>query len=99
MAIGDFRGIYDWVCALCCGDHVNHGRSRFNYSDWTKSDANHARELLTNACSLTREREVPLTSCLLMHGAARLSDADIETLCKRTVSVLQDSGGGKSGSR
>jgi hypothetical protein len=80
-------------------DHVNHGRSHFNYSDWAKYDANQTRELLTNACSLAREREMPLTSYLLMHRGARLSDADIETLCKWTASVLQDPGGGKSGSR
>ncbi len=80
-------------------DHVTHGRSHFNYSDWAKYDANQTKELLTNACSLAREREMPLTSYLLMHRAARLSDADIETLCKWTASVLQDAQGGKSGSR
>jgi hypothetical protein len=68
-------------------DHVNHGRSHFNYSDWSRYDAAEAGRLLTEACRLAREQEMPLSSYLLMHRHARLSPADIEALCSWTANL------------
>jgi hypothetical protein len=66
-------------------DHVNHGRSHFNYSDWSRYDAEESRRLLTAACRLTREQEMPLSSYTWMHRQARLSPADIEAICDWTA--------------
>lgn len=66
-------------------DHVNHGRSHFNYSDWSRYDAEESRRLLTAACRLTREQEMPLSSYTWMHRQARLNAADIEAICHWTA--------------
>jgi Haem-binding domain len=65
-------------------DHVNHGRSHFNYSEWSRYDEAEATRLLTNACRLAREREMPLSSYTLMHRKARLTRADVDALCSWT---------------
>jgi hypothetical protein len=62
-------------------DHVNHGRSHFNYSDWARYSPEEGRTLLKNSCDLARESEMPLASYALMHRSAKLSRADVETLC------------------
>jgi hypothetical protein len=62
-------------------DHVNHGRSHFNYSDWTRYPPEEGRKLLKNSCDLARETEMPLASYALMHRSSKLSAADVETLC------------------
>jgi hypothetical protein len=62
-------------------DHVNHGRSHFNYSDWARYSPEEARKLLKNSCDLARQSEMPLASYALMHRSAKLSRADVETLC------------------
>ena len=68
-------------------DHVNHGRSHFNYSDWARYDAGEADRLFAKACSLVRDRRMPLTSYTWMHPSARLSDADVAALCAWTDTV------------
>ncbi len=67
-------------------DHVNHGRSHFNYSEWSKYDASEKRNLLKQACALTRKGEMPLPSYLRMHDAA-MTSTDIEILCGWTRSI------------
>jgi len=62
-------------------DHVNHGRSHFNYSDWARYSPQEARNLLKDTCQLARESAMPLASYALMHRSAKLSQADVETLC------------------
>ena len=70
-------------------DHVNHGRSHFNYSDWAKYDETEARRLLKNACAMARKDEMPLPSYLRAHDEARLNDADVAALCDWTDGVLR----------
>ena len=62
-------------------EHVNHGRSHFNYSDWTRYDRRRQASMLEGSCELARRGAMPLPSYLLMHSAARLSPVEIETLC------------------
>ena len=66
-------------------DHVNHGRSHFNYSDWSRYDAEEGRRLLATACRLAREQEMPLASYTWMHRQATLSPADVDALCAWTT--------------
>ena len=70
-------------------DHVNHGRSHFNYSDWARYDETEARRLLKNSCDMARKDEMPLPSYLRLHNEARLSDADVAALCDWTDSILR----------
>jgi hypothetical protein len=62
-------------------DHVNHGRSHFNYSEWNRYEPAEAARLLKNACDLAREQAMPLTSYTWIHRRARLSRADVEAIC------------------
>lgn len=70
-------------------DHVNHGRSHFNYSDWAKYDQLESRRLLENACAFARKQTMPLNSYLVMHRGARLTDLDVVALCDWTESAVR----------
>jgi hypothetical protein len=62
-------------------DHVDHGRSHFNYSQWAAYAPADARRLLEGTCELAREGGMPLPSYLRMHAGARLTADDVATLC------------------
>lgn len=61
--------------------HVNHGRSHFNYSDWSQYPLAEADRLFEKTCTLARKRSMPLRSYTWMHREAWLTEADIEALC------------------
>lgn len=61
--------------------HVREGRDRFNYSEWTTYDSDEQDKLLGGVCTLAKKGRMPLPSYLLIHRSARLSQADIATLC------------------
>lgn len=62
-------------------DHVNHGRSHFNYSDWAQYDREETRRLIESSCKFARDYSMPLPSYLRMHREARLTPQDIDALC------------------
>ena len=62
-------------------DHVNHGRSHFNYSEWATYPPDEAAKLLKGTCELAQKGEMPLPSYLPMHRGARLSPQDVAALC------------------
>ena len=62
-------------------DHVNHGRSHFNYSDWAQYGRDDATRLLKNVCDLSRQQAMPMPSYLVMHRSARLTDLEVVALC------------------
>ncbi|MEO5898141.1 MAG: heme-binding domain-containing protein [Vicinamibacterales bacterium] len=63
-------------------DHVNHGRSHFNYSQWAKYSAEDVERLLKASCDLARKGAMPIPSYLRMHADAALSPADVEAVCR-----------------
>jgi hypothetical protein len=70
-------------------DHVDSGRRHLNFSAWlprdtAKSPAEYTRERFEAICKQVQSHEMPLTSYLLVHRAARLSQDDIETICQWT---------------
>ena len=68
-------------------EHVNHGRSHFNYSQWAAYDQARRATLLDRTCALAKGGDMPLGSYRLMHSSARLSPADIDVLCRWTKAV------------
>jgi len=70
----------NWLVA----NHVHHGREHFNYSSWVSYDEDDQDKFLGKMCNLAQRRRMPLPSYLLMHRDAKLSDADIKTLCDWT---------------
>jgi hypothetical protein len=69
-------------------DHVDHGRSHFNYSNWAKYEPDEAASLLEDTCELARKGKMPLPSYLWMHGNARLAPGDVEQICAWTKTTL-----------
>lgn len=65
-------------------EHVNHGRTHFNYSQWGTYTRDQQSSLLEQSCSLSSTRDMPLGSYRLMHSSARLTPADVEVLCRWT---------------
>ena len=65
-------------------DHVDHGRSHFNYSNWARYSTDDAAKLLKESCELARKGAMPMPSYLWMHANARLTPADVDTLCAWT---------------
>ncbi|HEX8189004.1 MAG TPA: heme-binding domain-containing protein [Pyrinomonadaceae bacterium] len=62
-------------------DHVNHGRRHLNFSRWGDYDRRRADYLLNDICRTARSGFMPLDSYTLVHRGARLSPADVKTLC------------------
>jgi len=66
-----------WMLA----SHVNAGRDRMNYSEWSTYDSDDQDKFLSGMCSLPKKGRMPLPSYLWIHRDAKLSDADVKTLC------------------
>jgi hypothetical protein len=66
-------------------DHVNHGRRHLNFSRWGEYDRRDAGELLEGICLTTKGGSMPLGSYTIVHRGARLTPADVKTLCDWTV--------------
>ncbi|MGB2715882.1 MAG: heme-binding domain-containing protein, partial [Vicinamibacterales bacterium] len=62
-------------------DHVNHGRSHFNYSDWARYNAKDADRLVKKSCEFARDGSMPLPEYARMHSETRLSPEDVTALC------------------
>ena len=54
-------------------DHVNHGRSHLNFSDWARYGAEEADDLLGSIAEEVRDGEMPLTSYTLLHPEAKIT--------------------------
>jgi len=66
--------------------HVDHGRRNFSMSDWGTYPSKKAVRKLGEICEQVKKGDMPLKSYLLLHPAAKLSDADRKTLCDWTES-------------
>jgi hypothetical protein len=62
-------------------DHVNHGRRHLNFSKWGEYDRREANNHLRDICRTAKSGFMPLDSYTLVHRGARLSTADVRTLC------------------
>jgi heme-binding protein len=60
---------------------VREGRDHFNYSEWTSIDPDDQDKLLGGVCTLARRGRMPQWQYLLLHRGAKLSPADVTTLC------------------
>lgn len=65
-------------------DHVNSGRSHLNFSEWGKLDKREADKKLEEMCEEVSDKLMPIDSYTWIHRSAKLSDADIRTLCDWT---------------
>jgi hypothetical protein len=61
---------------------VDAGRGQLNFSRWGEYNPFDRADLLDKMCDLATKRKMPLWPYRLLHGDARLSDADVTALCR-----------------
>lgn len=62
-------------------DHVDHGRSHLNFSEWGKYTRDEKRTALGQFCELVTEGWMPLSSYTPLHPGSKLTDADKKLIC------------------
>lgn len=65
-------------------DHVNHGRSHLNFSEWASYDRAGTEARLKGICDFSKGGVMPLDTYTWIHRSARLSPEDVKTLCDWT---------------
>lgn len=63
-------------------DHVNHGRTHLNFSEWGRLDGRQATKKLEEICEEVQDGAMPLESYTKIHWGAKLSPDDVTTLCQ-----------------
>jgi hypothetical protein len=67
-------------------DHVDHGRSHLNFSDWGRFDRREAEEMLSAICKEVQSGAMPLSSYTPLHPGSELTSDEIKALCDWTSS-------------
>ena len=62
-------------------DHVNHGRSHLNFSEWGTYDTRRQRELLNQSCAEVKGGAMPLSSYTPLHPGSKLTMQDVGVIC------------------
>jgi hypothetical protein len=70
-------------------DHVNHGRSHLNFSEWGNYDKNEQRDLLGQTCIEVKGGMMPLSSYTPMHPDSKLTVDDVMAICRWTNETLR----------
>lgn len=65
-------------------DHVNHGRSHLNFSEWGRYNQREAEALLSEICKEVKSGAMPLSSYTPLHPGSKLSAEDVKILCDWT---------------
>jgi len=63
---------------------VERGRKQMNFSRWGQYNPFDRADMLDKVCERTKKHEMPLGPYTWLHADARLTDADVEALCKWT---------------
>lgn len=63
-------------------NHVEHGRSHLNFSEWAKYTPQQKSKRLEEICEVVESKEMPLPSYLWGHSDAVLNDEDGKRLCE-----------------
>ena len=70
-------------------DHVNHGRSHLNFSEWGSYDRNEQRDLLGQACKEVKNGAMPLSSYTPLHPGSKLTVEDVTVICNWTNEAIR----------
>ena len=62
-------------------DHVDHGRSHLNFSEWGKYERREQQELLNDICKEVKQGSMPLSSYTPLHPRSKLTGDDVKTIC------------------
>jgi len=65
-------------------DHVNHGRSHLNFSEWGRYTQRDVDGMLKQICQELKAGAMPLSSYTPLHPGSKLSAEDVKILCDWT---------------
>lgn len=65
-------------------DHVDHGRSHLNFSEWDRYNRREAEDMLKEICQEVKSGNMPLSSYTPLHPGSKLSADDVKMLCEWT---------------
>lgn len=68
------------VVSLLLADHVNEGRSEFNFSEWGKAEKDDQKDTIEDSLIEAEDGDMPPWSYRLMHPEARLTAQDLAVL-------------------
>jgi cytochrome c553 len=71
-------------------DHIEEGRRELNFSVWNTYEKGKKERKLEEICEQVKYKTMPLPSYLWIHWGAKLSDADIKTLCDWTEQMKNE---------
>jgi hypothetical protein len=63
-------------------DHVDHGRSHMNFSEWGSYDAKRKSQLLNQSCVEVKAGAMPLSSYTPLHPGSKLTMQDVSVICE-----------------
>ena len=63
-------------------DHVNHGRSHLNFSEWGSYDKRRQGQLLNQMCGEVKGGAMPLSSYTPLHPGSKLTMQDVSVICE-----------------
>lgn len=84
--------------SMWMADHVKDGRREVNFDEFNTYSAKRRARKMKEICEQVEEHEMPLWEYLPLHRRAKLSDADIQTLCAWTKSLSVPSESSRSSS-
>jgi hypothetical protein len=62
-------------------DHVDHGRSDLNFSEWGKLQTHQKEKKLQEICEMVEDGAMPLGTYTPLHPGSKLSPEDVKALC------------------
>ena len=65
-------------------EHVEEGRTELNFSEWASYETPRKRRKLDEICEQVQTKEMPLNQYVWVHWDAKLSDAEIKSVCDWT---------------
>jgi hypothetical protein len=65
-------------------DHVDHGRSHLNFSEWGRYNQREAQDMFKQICNEVKSGNMPLSSYTPLHPGSKLSADDVKLLCDWT---------------
>ncbi len=62
-------------------DHVDHGRSHLNFSEWGRLNRSEAGQMLGQICKEVQSGAMPMSSYTPLHPESKLTADDVKLLC------------------
>jgi hypothetical protein len=84
------KTVYPWYTQVApvswwLRNHIDEGRRELNLNEFATYPARKQDRKLEEMCDQVKQGEMPLPSYLIVHGGAKLSDQDKQTICDWTA--------------